>query len=101
DSEFMLELEDSTESLLMEALRQLDELRRIAPDLPAPTERMTLPKRVEPLLSSLEPLELDVVQLIYNLGLTQHVFDQSPATDYETATAILNLISQGYVERNG
>lgn len=99
DAEFMLELEDSTESLLMEALRQLDEFRRIAPDLPAPTDKLSIPRPLEPPLSSLEPLELDVVQIIYNHGLTQHVFDQSPATDYETATAILNLISQGYIER--
>lgn len=100
DAEFMLELEDTTESLLMEALRQLDEFRRIAPNLPAPHERLTLPRPLEPLLSNLKALELDVFQLIHNHGMAQHVFDQSPATDYETATALLSLVSQGYVLRN-
>lgn len=99
DAEFMLELEDSTESLLMEALRQLDEFRRIAPNLPSPHDRLTLPRPLEPLLSNLKALELDVFQLIHNRGMAQHVFDQSPATDYETATALLSLISQGYVLR--
>ncbi len=95
--EFMLELEDSTESLLMEALRQLDEFRRIAGDLPNPSEPLHIPQNLEPLLSNLQPLELDVFQLVYNHRLTQHVFDRSPATDFETASAVLSLLSQGYV----
>ena len=98
-AEFMLELEDSTESLLMEALRQLDEFRRIAPDLPAPHERLRVPQPLEPMLSGLKSLELDVFQLVLNHGLMQHVFDRSPATDFETAAALLNLVSQNYVTR--
>lgn len=101
DAEFMLELEDATESLLMEALRQLDEFRRIAPELPSPHERLTIPTPLEPLLSNLKSLELDVFQLVHNHQMAQHVFDQSPATDYETASALLSLISQGYVGRSG
>lgn len=99
EAEFMLELEDSTESLLMEALRQLDEFRRIAGDLPAPHEKLSVPKPLEPSLSQLKPIELDVFQLVLNHGMMQHVFDRSPATDYDTATALLSLISQGYVLR--
>ena len=95
----MLELEDSTESLLMEALRQLDEFRRIAPDLPAAHEPLMVPRPLEPMLTSIEPLELEVFQLIYNDGVLQSVFDHSPATDYETAAAILKLMSNGYVTR--
>ena len=96
-TEFMLELEDSTESLLMEALRQLDELRRIAGDLPSPDQRLSLAKPLEPPLSSLRALELDVLQIIHNEGRTQPVFDRSPGTDLETAHSLLNLLSQGYV----
>jgi pSer/pThr/pTyr-binding forkhead associated (FHA) protein len=99
NAEFMLELEDSTESLLMEALRQLDEFRRIARDLPPPAEPLTIPKPLEPSLSSLQANELDVFQLVLNKGLTQKVFDSSSATDYETATALLSLLSQGYIAR--
>jgi hypothetical protein len=99
DAEFMLELEDATESLLMEALRQLDEFRRIAPELPSPHDRLTIPRPLEPLMSNLKSLELDVLQIAHNHGMAQHVFDQSPATDFETATALLSLVSQGYLVR--
>jgi hypothetical protein len=99
-AEFMLELEDSTESLLMEALRQLDELRRIAPDLPPPHEPLGVPRPLEPMLTQIEPLELEIFQLVYNHGVLQAVFDRSPATDYETAAAILKLLSNGYITRS-
>lgn len=99
DSDFMVELEDPTESLLMEALRQLDEFRRIAPDLPSPTEALEVPRPLGPSLSSLGPLELDVFQLVLNHGQMQHVFDQSPATDYETASALLTLLARGFLTR--
>lgn len=97
EAEFMLELEDSTESLLMEALRQLDELRRVAPDLPSASAALEIPGLLEPPLSALKPQELDVFQLAYNFRFVQQVFDASPATDYETATALLSLMSQGYL----
>lgn len=99
DAEFLIELEDPTESLLMEALRQLDEFRRIAPDLPSPTEALGVPRPLEPSLSALKPIELDIFQLVLNYGQMQHVFDQSPATDYETAAALLSLLTRGFLIR--
>ena len=97
EASFVLELEDSTEALLMEALRQLDEFRRIADSLPAPNAGLKIPRPLEPPLASLKPAELDVFQLVLNHGVAQHVFDRSPSTDYETATALLSLVQQGYV----
>jgi hypothetical protein len=99
-AEFMLELEDATEALLMEAVRQMDEFRRIAPELPDPSARLVIPRPLDSLLSGLQPIELDVFQLVYNHGVAQHVFDKCPSTDYETATALLSLISQGYVVKS-
>lgn len=99
DAEFMLELEDSTESLLMEALRQLDEFRRIAPNLPQLQDALSIPKPLDVPLSALKATQLDVFQLVLNEGVTQHVFDRSPGTDFETASALLELISGGYVTR--
>jgi hypothetical protein len=98
-AEFLIELEDPTEALLMEALRQLDELRRIAADLPAPDEQLLVPRPLIPQLSALKPVELDTFQLALNEGLTQHVFDRSPATDLDIAAALLSLLGQGYLER--
>ncbi|MCC7381267.1 MAG: DUF4388 domain-containing protein [Deltaproteobacteria bacterium] len=97
EESFVLELEDPTEALLMEAIRQLDEFRRVAHELPAPNASLKIPKPLEPPISALQPAELDVLQLVYNFGLTQLLFDKSPSTDLETAQALMSLISQGYV----
>ncbi|MEL6186246.1 MAG: hypothetical protein AAFU79_16600, partial [Myxococcota bacterium] len=79
----------------------LDEFRRIARDLPRATEVLRVPRPLSPGLSTLQALELDVFQLVYNHGPMQHVFDQSPATDYETARALLALLNQGFLLREG
>ena len=96
-SEFIIELEDPTESLLMEALRQLDEFRRIAPELPAPTDVYGIPQPLQAGLSELSSQELEIFQLVYNLGSMQHVFDRSPTTDYETAETVISLIKRQYL----
>lgn len=95
----LIELDDPTESLLMEALRQLDEFRRIAPELPSPTEALLIPRPLEPALTQLSPIQLDVFQLVLGYGQMQHVFDKSPATDYETASALLDLLDRAYLVR--
>lgn len=97
DDEFLIELEDPTESLLMEALRQLDEFRRIAPQLPRPDAPLRVPRPLMSLLSGLDPLDLDVFQLVLNQEPVQNIFDRSPATDLETATALVKLVDRGYV----
>jgi pSer/pThr/pTyr-binding forkhead associated (FHA) protein len=101
ETSFVLELEDSTEELLMEASRQLDEFRRISHELPSPQEGLELPHPMDAPLADLQPLELEVLQLCYNFGASQEVLDRSTGTDYETATALLTLLSQGYVIRGG
>ena len=97
EASFVLVLEDSTEALLMEALRQLDEFRRISGELPDPDGRLTIPRPLEAPLSALGPKELEVFQLVLNHGQTQAVFDKSATTDYETAGALLALVQGGYV----
>jgi pSer/pThr/pTyr-binding forkhead associated (FHA) protein len=97
EAKFVLELEDSTEALLMEALRQLDEFRRISGELPDPDGRLRIPRPLEAPLAALDPKELEIFQLVLNHGQTQAVFDKSATTDYETASALLTLVQGGYV----
>ena len=99
EADFVLELEDSTEALLAEAQRQNTEFRQIAAEIPGPRQRLLIPRPLDAPLSSLGPQELDVIQLVHNLAFTQKVLDRSPATDYETAQALLNLMAQGYVSK--
>lgn len=96
DEEFMLELEESTEHLIMEAARQQDELKRIR-DLPEPEDMLSVSKPLTPSLADLEREELEVFQIVHNLGFFQSVLDNSPYTDLKTATIVKGLIDREYV----
>ena len=95
--EFMVELDSSTEGLLMDALRQLDEMRRIQGDLPAADATLTLAVPMTPALRDLTPDELDVLQLIINWGTMQGALDHSPVDDLAVCSAVLNLMQRDYV----
>jgi hypothetical protein len=95
--EFMVELDTSTEALLMDALRQLDEYKRLQPDLPAPTASMKLERPIAPPLRDLTPEQLDVLQLAINHGSMDAILDHSDKDDVATAEAVVHLIKKGYL----
>ena len=93
----MIELDEPTEVLLMEALRQLDELRRIEPELPPWTASIALEAPIASPLRDLKPEQLDVLQLAHNFHTVEEALDGSDLSDLETATHLLFLIQKGYV----
>ena len=95
---FDLELEESADALIMEAVRQLDELRRIKGDLPEPEDPLLVPRPLEPLLSQLSSNELDIFQTAMNAGFFQPVLDQSPYSDLQTAEIVRTLLKRGYLK---
>lgn len=97
DEEFMIELDESTEALLMEALRQIDEMRRIEGDLPPTNAQLALESPMAAPLRELTPDQLDVLQLVHNFQTMQEILDRSDTTDLETAQHLLFLIQKGYV----
>lgn len=97
NQEFMTELDESTEHLLMDALRQLDELRRVSSSLPAMDQTLMLAVPMTPLLRELQPEELDVLQLIINWGTLQGVFDNASQDDVVIATTVASLLDRGYL----
>ena len=97
NQEFMTELDESTEHLLMDALRQLDELRRIQGSLPAMDETLTISVPMQPALRDLQPEELDVLQLVINWGTLQGVFDNASQDDVVIATTVASLLERGYL----
>ncbi len=97
NQEFMTELDESTEHLLMDALRQLDELRRIQGSLPPMDQTLTLAVPMQPALRDLQPEELDVLQLVLNWGSLQGVFDNASQDDVVIATAVASLLERGYL----
>ncbi|MEZ4287879.1 MAG: DUF4388 domain-containing protein [Polyangiales bacterium] len=64
---FEHEISMSTEGLLMEGMRQLDEMRRLGDDLPALSEVLQIPVPLETDLREASPEELQVIQLAHNL----------------------------------
>jgi pSer/pThr/pTyr-binding forkhead associated (FHA) protein len=97
DQSFMVELDSTTEALLMDSLRQLDELRRIQPNLPDPSATLALAVPMTPALRDLTPDELDVLQLVINWGTLQGALDHSPSDDLVVSTAVLSLMERDYV----
>jgi pSer/pThr/pTyr-binding forkhead associated (FHA) protein len=91
------EIQESTEALLMEGMRQLDEYRRIEGELPSRDAALALHNPLQAPLRDLKPEDLDVLQLVINYGQMQAVLDRSPKTDLETAQAILTLVQKEYV----
>src|SRR4051794_26393375 len=91
------EIQESTEALLMEGMRQLDEMTRIAGDLPSRDSALVLATPLQAPLRDLQPPELDLLQLVINNGTVGAVFDRSSRTDMETGQALVELIKKGYI----
>jgi hypothetical protein len=91
------EITDSTEALLMEGMRQLDEFRRIEAELPPLDSQLVMAQPLQPALRELTPVDLDVLQLVVNVSQIQTALDKSPHTDLETLTSLQTLIAKEYV----
>ena len=90
-------LEESTEALLMEGMRQLDELRHIEADLPRPEHVLVLQLPILPPLRSLTPELIDTLQIVHNLGRVEAILDQSAASDLDTYQELLYLLRHRYI----
>lgn len=97
DEEFMIELDEPTEALIMEAMRQLDELRRVREDLPELDSSLFLESPIPRALRDLEPDHLDILQLVHNFAGHQDVLDQADGSDLETSTTLQFLLQKGYI----
>ena len=95
--EFSVELDSSTEALLMDALRQYDEFRRIQDELPPMTAPLSLPRPMMPCLRELSSEQLDILQLAHNFGSLGGVLDHSQKEDVATAEDVLHLLKAGYL----
>jgi pSer/pThr/pTyr-binding forkhead associated (FHA) protein len=91
------ELQDSTEALLMEGMRQLDEFKELSPKLPPPEAAVSVPSPLAPRLRDLAPDHLDIIQIALGHGTVQAILDQSRQTDLDTAQAMLSLLERGYL----
>jgi pSer/pThr/pTyr-binding forkhead associated (FHA) protein len=91
------EMDESTEALLMEGMRQLDEYRVHLEKLPSLVSPVTVPKPLKPKLRDLTPEELDIFQAAMEVRTLEALFDQSDATDLSIAEKLVTLIEKGYL----
>jgi len=91
------EIDASVQEILMEGLRQIDELNNLRHKLPDLDARVLLVHPLQSPLRKLTPVELDVLQLAINFGHVATILNKSPATDLETAEVLLRLMSQSYL----
>jgi pSer/pThr/pTyr-binding forkhead associated (FHA) protein len=94
------ELQDSTEGLLMEGMRQLDEYQMVSQKLPPVTATVTIPRPLEPKLRDLSPEELDVFQTALSADTLRTLYDESPLTDLTVAEKLKTLLDKGYLIAN-
>ncbi len=94
---FPTEMNVGVQEILIEGMRQLDELNRIREGLPELSARISMPSPLIPPLRDLKPEELDVLQLAHNYGTFETVLNKSLATDFETADIVLKLVKGSYL----
>ncbi len=97
DKEFLEEINESTEALLMEGMRQIDELERIQKQRPDAKSIYGLAAPLSAPLRDLNPEQLDILQLVHNYGQIQTVLDKSPLADLETYEHIIHLMENEYI----
>ncbi|MBI3070700.1 MAG: FHA domain-containing protein [Deltaproteobacteria bacterium] len=92
-------IELATAPLLMEGLRQLDEMRHLRETRQIENPHFSLPAPLAVPLTDLSTAELTVFQLALNFGSLQPILDASHQTDLETLQALLSLADRGYLDK--
>lgn len=93
-----LGLASSTEALLMEGMRRLDEIRELWPFEQLFDCELFLASPVVPPFRALPPELLDTLQLVVNCTRVEAILDHSLVSDLETVQDLTYLVQNGYVE---
>ncbi|HUH05297.1 MAG TPA: DUF4388 domain-containing protein [Kofleriaceae bacterium] len=97
EMQVMEEVQESTEGLLMEGVRQLDEFRQLENKLPPRHSALAVPTPLAGKLRELSPEELDTFQLVLDHGQLQAVLDYFPGSDLDAAQSLINLMKREFV----
>lgn len=98
DEAFENEMSDSIESLMMEGMRILDEIRNLGGDVPSLDATLMVNRPLVPPLRSLTPELIDTVQLVLNYGSVSAILNKSLSGDLETMKDLVYLIRNDYVQ---
>ncbi|MBL8679430.1 MAG: DUF4388 domain-containing protein [Myxococcales bacterium] len=97
EREFADEITLSTEAILMEGMRQIDEMKRLQPSLPPSSAHLSIPSPLSPALRELNHTELDILQLAFNHGHVEAILNRSKVSDLETCEVLVKLLQRNYL----
>ncbi len=100
DETFENEIDESVEGLMMEGMRQLDELQNLGGDVPDMEAYLVINKPLVTPLRNLQPEHLDAFQLALNYAKVAEALNKSQKGDLETMQDLLYLIRNDYVRVN-
>ncbi len=91
------ELTESTTSLILEAVRQLDEIRILEPKLPRRGARLHVAEPLPGNLRDLATEEIQLFQLVLHHNTLETAVDNFPGTDFEAYTCLMDLLRRGFI----
>ncbi len=97
DESFENEIDESVESLMMEGMRILDEMKNLGPEVPDMTARVELPQPLTAPLTELEDEKLQTFQMVLNHDSVSDVLNKNTADDVKTMENLVYLIRNDYV----
>jgi CheY-like chemotaxis protein len=92
-------IERKVDELVLEGLRQADEVSRLADQLPPPGDHIELSLDPSELPAGLHPVTEEVVALLAQPRAFQEVVDRCKGSDLEAIRAVLALLERGYARR--
>ncbi len=90
-------LDATTDALLMEGMRQTDELDRMRAELPPPTARIEQAIAPDEIPPGLHPVNAEIMGLLVSSARVGDVVDRTKATDLDAYLALRSLLTAGFV----
>jgi hypothetical protein len=91
------EIDDSATSLILDGVRQLDEIRILEPKLPRRDVRFAAAEPLPANLRDLATEEIQLFQLLLHHNTLEAAIDNFPGSDFEAYTCLLDLIRRGFL----
>lgn len=96
---FASEIQMSTEALMMEAMRLMDERDNLGRGAPELTDKLALAQPLRGRLADLSEDQLDLLQSALEVDTVEHLIMQLGGDEIETLQRLGQLISKGYLAR--
>jgi hypothetical protein len=97
DEQFPNEMDESVEGLMMEGMRQLDEMSTLGSDVPEMDASLAMVAPLIAPLKDLKPPQLDVFQLALNYSQVGRVLNKSAESDIDVMQSVLFLVRNNYL----